>query len=114
MLVTTAMIGCRYKNDAYDFDKLKSAFVAFLEHLPFYGLAVVCADDVNIREILPRITKPVITYGMSEDVELRAVNVHAANGKMTFNAVNRRDKKVIFPFAACTLTARSSTSSLMP
>ena len=80
---------------AHDFDKLKSAFVAFLEHLPFYGLAVVCADDVNIREILPRITKPVITYGMSEDVELRAVNVHAANGKMTFTTVNRRDKKVL-------------------
>ena len=80
---------------AHDFDKLKSAFVAFLEHLPFYGLAVVCADDVNIREILPRITKPIITYGMSEDVELRAVNVHAVNGRMTFTALNRRDKKVL-------------------
>ena len=83
---------------AHDFAKLKSAFVEFLEHLPFYGLAVLCADDVNIREILPRLTKPVLTYGMSEDVELRAVNVSAANGKMKFTAVDQgvgRDKKIL-------------------
>ena len=83
---------------AHDFAKLKSAFVEFLEHLPFYGLAVLCADDANIREILPRLTKPVLTYGMSEDVELRAVNVSAANGKMKFTAVDQgvaRDKKVL-------------------
>ena len=82
----------------HDFAKLKSAFVEFLEHLPFYGLAVVCADDPNIREILPRLTKPVITYGMGEDVELRAVNVAAAHGRMKFTAVDRRggrDKKVL-------------------
>lgn len=79
----------------HDFGKLKSAFVEFLEHLPFYGLAVLCADDPNIREVLPRLTKPVLTYGMSEGVELRAVNVSAANGKMRFTAVSRRDKKVL-------------------
>jgi UDP-N-acetylmuramate--alanine ligase len=82
----------------HDFGKLKSAFVEFLEHLPFYGLAVLCADDPNIREILPRLTKPVLTYGMGEDVELRAVNVAAAHGKMKFTAVDRRgasDRKVV-------------------
>ena len=79
----------------HDFAKLKSAFVEFLEHLPFYGLAVLCADDSNIREILPRLTKPVLTYGLSEDVELRAVNVSAAHGKMKFTAVSTRDKKVL-------------------
>ena len=95
MAVVTNIDQDHMETYAHDFDKLKSAFVAFLEHLPFYGLAVVCADDVNIREILPRITKPIITYGMCEDVELRAVNVHAASGRMTFTAVNRRDKKVL-------------------
>ena len=95
MAVVTNIDQDHMETYAHDFDKLKSAFVAFLEHLPFYGLAVVCADDVNIREILPRITKPIITYGMSEDVELRAVNVHAVNGRMTFTALNRRDKKVL-------------------
>jgi len=82
----------------HDFSKLKSAFVEFLEHLPFYGLAVLCADDPNIREILPRLTKPILTYGVGEDVELRAVNISAVNGKMKFTAVDRRggrDKKVL-------------------
>ena len=79
----------------HDFGKLKSAFVEFLEHLPFYGLAVLCADDPNIREILPRLTKPVLTYGMGEDVELRAVNVSAAQGMMKFTAVSSREKKVL-------------------
>lgn len=72
--------------DTYEhsFDKLKSAFVEFLQQLPFWGMAVVCVDDANIREILPRVTKPVMTYGMSEDARIRARNVRADNGKMHF------------------------------
>ena len=79
----------------HDFARLKSAFVEFLEHLPFYGLAVLCADDANIREIMPRLSKPTLTYGLSEDAELRAVNVTADNGKMRFTAISCRDKKVL-------------------
>ena len=79
----------------HDFARLKSAFVEFLEHLPFYGLAVLCADDANIREIMPRLSKPTLTYGLGEDAELRAVNVVADNGKMRFTAISRRDKKVL-------------------
>jgi UDP-N-acetylmuramate--alanine ligase len=79
----------------HDFSKLKTAFVEFLERLPFYGLAVVCADDANVREILPRLSKPVRTYGFSEHAELRAVNVAAAHGRMTFTATSSRDKKVL-------------------
>ena len=72
--------------DTYEhsFDKLKSAFVEFLQQLPFWGMAVVCVDDANIREILPRVTKPVMTYGFSEDARIRARNVRADNGKMHF------------------------------
>ncbi|MDP1659504.1 MAG: UDP-N-acetylmuramate--L-alanine ligase [Methylotenera sp.] len=72
--------------DTYEhsFDKLKSAFVEFLQQLPFWGMAVVCIDDVNIREILPRVTKPVMTYGFSEDARVRAINVRADDGKMHF------------------------------
>lgn len=95
MAVVTNIDQDHMETYAHDFAKLKSAFVEFLEHLPFYGLAVVCADDPNIREILSRITKPVITYGMGEDVELRAVNVSAVNGKMKFTAVSRRDRRVL-------------------
>ena len=72
--------------DTYEhsFDKLKSAFVEFLQQLPFWGMAVVCIDDANIREILPRITKPVMSYGFSEDARVRAINVRADEGKMHF------------------------------
>ncbi|MDO9151577.1 MAG: UDP-N-acetylmuramate--L-alanine ligase [Methylotenera sp.] len=72
--------------DTYEhsFEKLKSAFVEFLQQLPFWGMAVVCVDDANIREILPRVTKPVMTYGLSEDARIRAKNVRADDGKMHF------------------------------
>ena len=72
--------------DTYEhsFDKLKNAFVEFLQQLPFWGMAVVCIDDANIREILPRVTKPLMTYGFSEDARIRAKNVRADNGKMHF------------------------------
>jgi UDP-N-acetylmuramate--alanine ligase len=70
----------------HSFDKLKSAFVEFLQQLPFWGMAVVCIDDTNIREILPRVTKPVMTYGFSEDARVRAINVRADGGKMHFTA----------------------------
>jgi UDP-N-acetylmuramate--alanine ligase len=74
---------------------LKTAFVEFIEHLPFYGLAVLCADDENVRDILPRLTKPFMTYGLSEHAELRAVNVQAASGRMKFTAISRRDRSVL-------------------
>ena len=72
--------------DTYEhsFDKLKTAFVDFVQQLPFWGMAVVCLDDVNIQEILPRITKPVMTYGFSEAARVRAINVVADNGQMHF------------------------------
>ena len=72
--------------DTYEhsFDKLKTAFVDFIQQLPFWGMAVVCVDDANIREILPRVTKPVMTYGFSEAARVRAINVVADNGQMHF------------------------------
>ena len=72
--------------DTYEhsFDKLKTAFVDFLQQLPFWGMAVVCVDDANIREILPHVTKPVMTYGFSEEARVRAINVVADNGQMHF------------------------------
>jgi UDP-N-acetylmuramate--alanine ligase len=72
--------------DTYEhsFEKLKSAFVEFLQQLPFWGMAVVCVDDPNVRAILPQVTKPVMTYGFSEDARIRASNVRADNGKMHF------------------------------
>ena len=59
----------------HDFGKLKRAFVEFLQRLPFYGVAVLCVDDPHVRAILPRVAKPVVTYGSREDAQLRAVDV---------------------------------------
>ena len=58
-----------------DFQRLKDTFLEFLHHLPFYGLAVLCLDDPGVREILPSVNKPVKTYGLSEDADIRAVNI---------------------------------------
>ncbi|MEI6738581.1 MAG: UDP-N-acetylmuramate--L-alanine ligase, partial [Pseudomonadota bacterium] len=95
MAVVTNIDQDHMETYGHDFAKLKSAFVEFLEHLPFYGLAVVCVDDANVREIIPRLTKPVRTYGFHESAELRAVNVLAADGRMRFTATSTRDKKVL-------------------
>lgn len=69
----------------HDFNKLKDAFIAFTQHIPFYGAAVVCIDDVNVREIAPRIAKTLITYGVSENASVRAINVLDDNGQMRFD-----------------------------
>ena len=71
----------------HDFNRLKQAFVEFIERLPFYGMAVLCVDDPNVRSILPRITKPITTYGLSEAVQIRATELHHGGGQMKFKVV---------------------------
>ena len=80
----------------HDFGKLKQAFVDFVERLPFYGRAILCADDANVREIIPRISKPITTYGVGEEAQIRAVNVRHEGGKMRFTAQCRHDEKCMF------------------
>lgn len=58
-----------------DFERLKQSFVDFLHNLPFYGLAVVCADDPNAALLVPRIARPVVTYGVQSPADIRAVNI---------------------------------------
>ncbi len=67
-----------------DFARLKQAFLAFLHNLPFYGLAIVCVDDPVIRGMLTEIHKPVLTYGISEDAQLRAHHVTQNGQQMQF------------------------------
>ena len=55
-----------------DFAELKDTFIQFLHNIPFYGLAILCVDDPVVREILPAISRPVLTYGFSEDADIRA------------------------------------------
>ena len=71
------------------FDTLKDTFVQFLQKLPFYGLAVVCGDDANIREIMPRIGRPVLTYGFNEDNDIRAIDVKQQGMQSHFTVLRK-------------------------
>jgi UDP-N-acetylmuramate--alanine ligase len=71
----------------HDFARLKQAFVQFLQNLPFYGAAVLCADDANVREIMPFVSKPIVTYGLAGDAMVRAEGVEVCDGEMCFRAV---------------------------
>ena len=73
----------------HDFGRLKGAFVDFLHRMPFYGAAVVCVDDAAIREILPSIARPITSYGLSEDAQVRALNVRAEGPTMRFTVQRR-------------------------
>jgi len=86
----------------HDFARLKAAFVDFLHRMPFYGAAVVCGDDPGVRSILPMVSRPVISYGLGEDVQVRAVDVQAlAGGQMRFTCQRRNG--VAMPDLAITL-----------
>lgn len=71
----------------HDFEKLKTAFVEFTQRLPFYGVAVLCIDDANVRSIMPRISKLITTYGFHEDAEVRAIDAKAVDGHMQFTVI---------------------------
>ncbi|HLT05001.1 MAG TPA: UDP-N-acetylmuramate--L-alanine ligase [Pseudomonas sp.] len=70
-----------------DFNKLKKTFIDFLHNLPFYGLAVLCIDDPVVREILPQIARPTITYGFTEDADLRAVDIRQEGMRTHFTVL---------------------------
>ena len=70
-----------------DMEKLKSAFLAFANKIPFYGTAVVCAENEHTRDIIPAIERKMITYGFSPDSAVYASNVKSLGTKMSFEAV---------------------------
>ncbi|MGH8758303.1 MAG: UDP-N-acetylmuramate--L-alanine ligase [Burkholderiales bacterium] len=73
----------------HDFGKLRQAFLEFIEHVPFYGMAVLCIDDANVRSLTPLITRPVTTYGLTDGAQIRAVDVEAAAWQMRFRVVRK-------------------------
>jgi len=70
-----------------DFSRLKQTFVEFLHHLPFYGLAVVCVDDDEVRSLLPEIARPIIRYGIDFDADVCASNIHYHGEKTMFDVM---------------------------
>ncbi|MGE5491877.1 MAG: UDP-N-acetylmuramate--L-alanine ligase [Actinomycetota bacterium] len=71
----------------HDFERLKGAFVDFISRLPFYGVAVLCIDDPNVRAILPQVSKQVVSYGLDPAANIHAENVRAEGGQMKFDVV---------------------------
>jgi len=70
-----------------DFARLKKTFVEFVHRLPFYGVAVLCVDDVEVRDVLPDVSRPMVTYGFAQDADYRAVDVEQTGRAWRFRAV---------------------------
>jgi len=92
MAVVTNIDADHMETYGHDFERLKSAFVEFLEHLPFYGVAVLCIDDPVVRDILARVSKPIVSYGFSAEAAVRAVDVVAEAGRMRFGVELQADR----------------------
>ncbi len=73
-----------------DFSELRQAFIEFLHRLPFYGLAVLCVDDPVVREILPEVSRPLLTYGFSADASFRATSISQTGTKTHFTVERPR------------------------
>ncbi len=73
--------------------RLRQAFTDFLQRLPFYGLAVLCGDDANVREIIPNVAKPIVTYGFDVSAQVRAVDVKHHAGRMLFRVLRNLDAR---------------------
>ncbi|MEG1968534.1 MAG: UDP-N-acetylmuramate--L-alanine ligase [Burkholderiaceae bacterium] len=87
MAVVTNIDADHMETYGHDFARLKQAFVEFLAHLPFYGSAVLCLDDRHVREILPFLSKPVISYGFDADAQVRAIDVEPVGTTMRFTVL---------------------------
>ena len=87
MAVVTNIDADHMETYGHDFERLKGAFVDFIQRLPFYGLAVLCADDANVQSILARVAKPLVTYGVSETAQVRATRISHCDGQMRFSVV---------------------------
>lgn len=78
-----------------DFSKLKDTFIEFLHHLPFYGLAVLCVDDDVVRDVLPRVTRPVVTYAVNQDADVRAIDVKYEGSLTSFDVVFKGSEEAL-------------------
>ena len=98
MAVVTNIDEDHMETYGHDFEKLKSSFIEFLHRMPFYGAAIVCVDDAGLREILSSLARPIITYGIAAEAQIRAIDVRAINEKMAFNVeFNNSGSKSVFP-----------------
>ena len=84
MSVVTNIDADHMETYGHDFSRLKSAFVDFLHRMPFYGAAILCTDDEAVRSILPDVSRPITSYGLGEQAQVRAHDVRAVGARMQF------------------------------
>jgi UDP-N-acetylmuramate--alanine ligase len=75
-----------------DLAAIREAFVTFLSRVPFYGAAIVCLDDANVRHILPRLDRKVVTYGTSSEADVAASDIELSGFEVTFTARKGRTR----------------------
>lgn len=82
--------------DTYDHDenKLKQTFIDFLHRLPFYGRAILCNEDMRIRQIMPHIKRPIITYGLDDNADIYATDIKPVKGTMSFNVCIKKTGEI--------------------
>src|SRR5690625_2684656 len=85
----------------HDLARLKSAFIEFTQRLPFYGSAILCTDDPNVREIIPFVSRPMTTYGIDSDAQVRAVNVRHQGTKMCFEVQRKGPTGTLPELSVC-------------
>lgn len=89
MAVVTNIDADHMDTYGHDFGRLKQAFVDFLHQMPFYGAAIVCVDDSTIRSLLGNIQRPITSYGVSDDAQVRALDIRAVGTQMHFHVQRR-------------------------
>jgi UDP-N-acetylmuramate--alanine ligase len=75
-----------------DIEKLRASFVNFLHNLPFYGLAVVCTDDAGVNAILSNVGRSMVSYGINDDADVRAVNIRFVEGRTHFEVLRAGER----------------------
>jgi len=73
----------------HDMARLKQAFVQFTQRMPFYGIAIVCVDDANVRDLIPFVSQPILKYGTADDADIRAHTIQADGTRMRFTVERR-------------------------
>jgi len=76
-----------YQNN---FENLKQTYIDFAHQIPFYGTIFLCADDKHVRSIMPKISRPIVTYGLKNKVDVQAVNIVHEGNKVHFTIIDRK------------------------
>lgn len=98
-----------YENDA---NKLEHAFIEFIHHVPFYGLVIVCIDDPIIKRLLPKITRPLLTYGLNEDADVRASNIKQNGMDVSFLVTTQEGSFIVKTSCGGTHNVRNSLAAI--